>query len=94
MVFPKYSWKYVSSDKNFKPARSLLSRMDFAVEFKKEDYAGESKEVQQLVNSDVEEWDSSIIYTDRVLTHMQGNKIYITKITGLKNWAIWYRFAV
>lgn len=54
MVFPKYSWKYASSDKNFKPARSLLSRMDFAEEFKK-DYAGESKEVQQLLNSDVEE---------------------------------------
>ena len=74
-MFPNYSWKYASFDKSFEPAWLLLSRMDFAEEFKREDYGGEGKEIQQLVNSDAEEYDSSIIYADRVLTHMQGKKI-------------------
>lgn len=49
--------------------------MDFAEEFKRDDYGGERKEIQQLVNSDVEEWDSSIIYADGVLTDMQEKKL-------------------
>lgn len=70
-----YSWKYMSFEKNFKPARLLMSKMDFAEEFKRADYGVNRKEIQQLMNSDAEESDSSIIYADKVLTCMRGKKI-------------------
>lgn len=45
----------MSPDKNIKPARRLLSKTALPEEFKSEEYGGERKEIQQLVNSDVEE---------------------------------------